>query len=75
MSREFIDAIENGDNLSAESEFSDVMMNKVGNSLETNRQELANSFVNSKVNDVKETWWSLSNHSFWERWTQNITGI
>ena len=55
MSREFIDAIENGDNLSAESEFSDVMMSKVGNSLETNRQELANSFVNSKVNDVKET--------------------
>ena len=55
MSREFIDAIEKGDNLSAESKFSDVMMNKVGNSLETNRQELANSFVNSKVDDVKET--------------------
>ena len=55
MSREFIDAIENGDNLSAESEFSDVMMSKVGGALESHRKELANSFVNNKVGNVKET--------------------
>jgi hypothetical protein len=55
MSREFVDAIENGENFSAESEFSAILLSKVGNSLETNRQELANSFVNSKVDDVKES--------------------
>ena len=55
MSRSIIDAIESGDNLKAESEFSDAMLDKVGGALESNRKELANSFVNSKVDDVKET--------------------
>ena len=49
MSRDFIDAIENGDNIEAESEFSNVMMSKVGNELEAHRQELANEFVNEKL--------------------------
>lgn len=49
MSREIVDAIESGDNIEAESEFSNVMMSKVGNELEAHRQELANEFVNEKL--------------------------
>ena len=55
MSRSIVDAIESGDNLKAESDFSDVMMDKVGGALESHRKELANSFVNNKVGNVKET--------------------
>jgi|TARA_R110000765_G_scaffold179221_1_gene285044 hypothetical protein len=55
MSRSIVDAIESGDNIKAKAQFSDAMISKVGGSLESNRQELANSFVNGKVNDAKET--------------------
>jgi hypothetical protein len=55
MSRSIVDAIESGDNIKAETQFSDAMMSKVGGSLESNRKELANSFANNKVNNAKET--------------------
>ena len=55
MSRDFIDAIENGDNIEAESEFSNVMMSKVGNELEAHRQELANDFVKDTSYETEES--------------------
>ena len=48
-SRDFIDSIENGENLEAESHFSSVLSDKVGASLENRRQELANELVNEKM--------------------------
>jgi hypothetical protein len=48
-SRDFIDSIENGENLEAESHFSDALSDKVGASLENRRQELANELVNEKM--------------------------
>jgi hypothetical protein len=45
-SRDFIDSIENGENLEAESHFSDALSDKVGASLENRRQELAYELVN-----------------------------
>jgi len=44
-SKEIINAIDSGDNLKAEQEFNDIMSTKVGNSLETKRQEVAKTFV------------------------------
>ena len=48
MSKEFVDAIENGDHLGAEKSFNDTMAQKVGASLEAIRRDLANSFINYK---------------------------
>lgn len=48
-SRDFIDSIENGENLEAESHFSSALSDKVGASLENRRQELANELVNEKM--------------------------
>ena len=48
MSKEFVDAIENGDHLGAEKSFNDTMAQKVGDSLEAIRRDLANSFINYK---------------------------
>ena len=45
-SRDFIDSIENGENLEAESHFSNALSDKVGASLENRRQELAYELVN-----------------------------
>ncbi len=44
-SKEIIDAIDSGDNIKAGQEFDDIMSTKVGNSLETKRQEVAKTFV------------------------------
>ena len=45
MSKEFVDAMEMGDNLEAETAFKNSIISKVGNSLEIKRKELANTFV------------------------------
>ena len=45
MSREFVDAMEKGDNLEAEGAFKNAIISKVGSSLEIKRKELANTFV------------------------------
>tara|TARA_B000000557_G_scaffold248814_1_gene233726 strand:+ start:563 stop:730 length:168 start_codon:yes stop_codon:yes gene_type:complete len=55
MNREIVDAIESGDNLEAESKFSDIMMNKVGNALEGHRQELASNFVKDTSYETEES--------------------
>jgi|TARA_R110000822_G_scaffold89243_1_gene206795 hypothetical protein len=45
MSRELVNNINDGDNLSAEAQFNNVMIDKVGNALERKREELAKTFV------------------------------
>ena len=59
MSKEFVDAIVDGNNLEAEKAFSITMANRVGDALEVKRKELANTFVNSSYidqeSDVNET--------------------
>ena len=54
MSREMIDALANGDNLSAENEFKNAISQKVGASLETKRQEVAGTMVSQHVPEVEE---------------------
>ena len=45
MSREFVDAMEKGDNLEAENAFKNSIISKVGDALEVKRKGLANTFV------------------------------
>ena len=47
MSREFVDAIEVGNNIEAEKVFTQGMATKVGNTLEVKRKELSSTFVKS----------------------------
>ena len=55
MSREFVDAIADGNNIEAEKVFNTNIANKVGSTLEAKRKEIANTFVNSmKVNTEEE---------------------
>ena len=51
MSKEFVDAIVDGNNLEAEKAFSITMSSKVGDALEVKRKELANTFVKSDYTD------------------------
>ena len=50
MSREFVDSIQNGNNLEAEKAFKDSMGAKVGDALEIKRKDISKSFV-SKYTD------------------------
>ena len=52
--RNFVDAIASGDNLEAEAQFNQALSQKVGDSLETKRQEVANTFVTGHVPQDKE---------------------
>jgi len=45
MSRDFVDAMEKGDNLEAEGAFKNSIVSKVGDALEVKRKSLANTFV------------------------------
>ena len=47
MSREFVDALVDGNNIEAEKVFTKTMATKVGDTLEVKRKELANTFVKS----------------------------
>ena len=51
MSREFVDAIADGNNMEAENVFTKSMAGKVGSTLEVKRKELANTFVKTVVKD------------------------
>ena len=57
MSKEFVDALVNDNNIEAEKAFSISMATKVGDTLEVKRRELANTFVKyqDKEADVNET--------------------
>ena len=47
MSKEFVDAIEAGNNLEAEAAFKDVVAKKVGDSLELKRKDISKAFVSN----------------------------
>ena len=55
MSREFVDAVADGNNIEAEKVFTQSMASKVGDNLEVKRKELSNTFVNSVSKDTEET--------------------
>ena len=57
MSKEFVDALVDGNNLEAEKAFSITMDSRVGDALEVKRRELDNTFVKyqDKEADVNET--------------------
>ena len=59
MSKEFIDALVDGNNIEAEKAFSITVAARVGDALEVKRKELANTFVKSSYtdqeSDVNET--------------------
>ena len=55
MSREFVDAVADGNNIEAEKVFTQSMASKVGDTLEVKRKELSNTFVNSVYKDTEET--------------------
>ena len=72
MSREFVDAVADGNNIEAEKVFSTSIANKVGSTLETKRKEIASTFVksmtvNPEEEDESEVWQSIWIFS-WERW-------
>ena len=52
MSKELIDAIDTGDNVTAQNIFKDSMVQKVGNTLEVKRQEIAKTFI-QQYKDLK----------------------
>ncbi len=54
MTREIIDAIASGDNLSAETQFKSVVGTKVGDALEIKRKEVANTMVTQHIPQVEE---------------------
>ena len=51
MSKEFVDALVDGNNIEAEKAFSITMAARVGDALEVKRKELANTFVKSDYTD------------------------
>ena len=60
MSKEFVDAVVSGNNIEAEKAFNIAMTTKVGDVLQTQRKDLANTFVKSikhidQEADVNET--------------------
>ena len=54
MRREIIDALANGDNLSAENEFKNAVSQKVGDALELKRKEVAGTMVSQHIPEVEE---------------------
>ena len=57
MSKEFVDAMQAGNNLEAEAAFKDAVAKKVGDNLELKRKELSKTFVSNytdKESDVND---------------------
>ena len=52
--KEFVDALENDSNLEAEDAFKNSMSQKVGDSLETKRKEVANGMINNHIPEVED---------------------
>jgi len=53
--KDFVSAIGDGDNLSAETHFNSALASKVGDALETKRQEVAKTFVTHHVPEVEDS--------------------
>ena len=54
MSKEIIDAISTGDNISAETNFKNAIQKKVGDALEIKRNDVANTMVTQHIPEVEE---------------------
>ena len=54
MSREMINALEDGDNLSAENEFKAAISQKIGDALELKRKDVASTMIKQHVPEVEE---------------------
>jgi hypothetical protein len=52
--KDLLNAIVSGNNIEAERIFQNDMADRVGNKLEMQRREVANSFVKSPIEDVNE---------------------
>ena len=52
--RDFVDSIASGDNLAAETHFNSALASKVGDALETKRQDVAKTFVTHHITEVEE---------------------
>ena len=52
--KDFVSAIGDGDNLSAETHFNNALAAKVGDALETKRQDVAKTFVTHHVPEVED---------------------
>ena len=52
--KDFVDSIASGDNLSAETHFNNALAKKVGDALETKRQDVAKTFVTHHIPEVEE---------------------
>ncbi len=55
MSREFVDAIVDGNNIGAEEVFKTTIGAKVGDALELRRKDLANTFVKTMSVETEES--------------------
>ena len=51
--KDFVSSIASGDNLAAETHFNNALASKVGDALETKRQEVAQSFVTHHIPEVE----------------------
>jgi glycerol-3-phosphate cytidylyltransferase-like family protein len=54
MSKEFVDAVVAGDNITGEEAFNAAIANKVGETLEVKRREYAKTFVGSLPTPVED---------------------
>ena len=54
MSREMIDALADGDNLSAENEFKSAISQKVGDALELKSKDVAGTMIKQHIPEVEE---------------------
>ena len=55
MSREFVDSVESGSNIEAETAFKTSMSTKVGDALEIKRKEISANFVKNVTPEPEET--------------------
>ena len=51
--KDFVSSIASGDNLAAETHFNNALATKVGDALETKRQDVAQTFVTHHISDTK----------------------
>ena len=53
--KDFVSAIGDGDNLSAETHFNSALATKVGDALETKRKDVAKTFVTHHIPEVEDS--------------------
>ena len=53
--KDFVSSIASGDNLSAETHFNNALAAKVGDALETKRQDVAKTFVPHHITEVEDS--------------------